>query len=292
MTTVITIGQKARAKRRAGSRRGGLWGLGASGTIALAVVAVAALLAVVGPWIAPHSPTQPNLGLAWVSPDGSYWLGYDVQGRDVLSRIVAGARSSMLGPLVVVIAAMLLGTFFALISAWRGGFTDTAISGGMNVLFAFPAILLAALATAIVGAGLWPAVIALIIAYVPYVARLLRGAILQARSQPYIAALEVQGASVASIWFKHLIPNVLPLIVAQATLLFGYTMLDIAILSYLGLGVQPPAPDWGVMIAENQTGILQGYALPALSASACIVAVVVSMNVLGERLLDRNGGRR
>lgn len=292
MTSVITIGQRARLKRRAGFRRVGLFGLGAGGTAALVVVAIAALLALIGPLVAPHSPTQPNLALAWISPDGAHLLGFDVQGRDVFSRILAGARSSMLGPLIVVVVAMALGTLFALISAWRGGFVDTAISSAMNVIFSFPSILLAALATVVVGAGLWPAVVALIIAYTPYVARILRGALLQARNQPYIAALEVQGASVLSIWFRHLIPNVLPLIVAQATLLFGYTMLDIAILSYLGLGVQPPAPDWGVMISENQSGILQGYALPALSGSACIVAVVVSMNVLGERLLDRNGGRR
>lgn len=291
MTALISLGQKTRQRRRIRTR-GGLFGLGASGTAALVIVVIAAVLALIGPWIAPHSPTQPNLGLAWVSPDATHWFGYDVQGRDVFSRIVAGARSSMLGPLIVVIVGMVIGTFVALVSAWRGGAVDTVVSGGMNILFAFPAILLAALAAAVVGAGLWPAVIALIIAYIPYVARLLRGAILQARSQPYVAALEVQGASVPSIWFRHLIPNVLPLIVAQATLLFGYAMLDIAILSYLGLGIQPPAPDWGVMISENQAGILQGYPLPALIPSVCIVAVVVSMNVLGERLLDRNGGAR
>ncbi|MBN9612893.1 MAG: ABC transporter permease [Actinobacteria bacterium] len=291
MTTVITVGQKSRQRRRARGR-GGLFGLGVAGSIAFVVIAIAAVLALIGPWIAPQSPTQPNLGLAWVNPDATHWFGYDVQGRDVFSRIVAGAQSSMLGPLIVVIVGMVLGTFFALISAWRGGATDTVVSGGMNILFAFPAILLAALAAAVVGAGLWPAVIALIVAYIPYVARLLRGAILQARNQPYVAALEVQGASVVSIWFRHLIPNVLPLIVAQATLLFGYAMLDIAILSYLGLGIQPPAPDWGVMISENQSGILQGYPVPALIASVCIVAVVVSMNVLGERLLDRSGGTR
>ena len=291
MTALISLGQKTRQRRRIRTR-GGLFGLGASGTAALVIVVIAAVLALIGPWIAPHSPTQPDPGLAWVSPDATHWFGYDVQGRDVFSRIVAGARSSMLGPLIVVIVGMVIGTFVALVSAWRGGAVDTVVSGGMNILFAFPAILLAALAAAVVGAGLWPAVIALIIAYIPYVARLLRGAILQARSQPYVAALEVQGASVPSIWFRHLIPNVLPLIVAQATLLFGYAMLDIAILSYLGLGIQPPAPDWGVMISENQAGILQGYPLPALIPSVCIVAVVVSMNVLGERLLDRNGGAR
>ncbi|MDX8464628.1 ABC transporter permease [Mesorhizobium sp. VK23B] len=282
---------KPTGPRLPNAQRGRL-GLGSAGVIALVIVILAAITAVVGVWITPHDPTAPNLSYAWIGPDATYWLGYDVQGRDVLSRVLAGARSSMLGPLVVVVVCMTIGVLLALVAAWHGGLIDTLVSSGMDILFAFPAILLAALAAAVFGAGLWPAVVALTIAYTPYVARLLRGAMLQARNQPYIAALEVQGASVPSIWFRHLLPNVLPLVVAQSTILFGYAMIDIAILSYLGLGIQPPAPDWGVMVSENQSGILQGYPLPAFAASVCIVAVVVSMNLLGERLLQASGGRR
>lgn len=291
MTLLIASAARSSAdKRKKG--KGRLAVFGTTGKISLVIVVIAILLAVVGPWITPHNPTSPNLAYAWIGPDATHWLGYDAQGRDVLSRILAGARSSMAGPLIVVIVCIVLGTLLALVAAWRGGLADTVISSGMDILFAFPAILLAALAAAVFGPGLIPAVIALTIAYTPYVARLLRSAMLQARNQPYIAALEVQGSSVRSIWFKHLLPNVSPLIVAQSTILFGYAMLDIAILSYLGLGIQPPAPDWGLMISENQRGILQGYPMPALAASVCIVAVVVSMNVLGERLLDANGDRR
>jgi peptide/nickel transport system permease protein len=119
------------------------------------------------------------------------------------------------------------------------------------------------------------------------VARVLRGAALKERSQPYVAALEVQGASAVSICFRHLIPNMMPLIVAQATILFGYAMVDLAAISFLGLGVQPPEPNWGVMISENQVGIAQGYPLPALVACACIVVVVIAVNVLGERLFEQ-----
>jgi peptide/nickel transport system permease protein len=131
------------------------------------------------------------------------------------------------------------------------------------------------------------AAIALAVAYMPYVARVLRGAALKERSQPYVAALEVQGASAVSICFRHLIPNMMPLIVAQATILFGYAMVDLAAISFLGLGVQPPEPNWGVMISENQVGIPQGYPLPALVACACIVVVVIAVNVLGERLFEQ-----
>lgn len=159
----------------------------------------------------------------------------------------------------------------------------------MNILFAFPGVLLAALAAAVFGAGLWAAVIAMAIAYTPFVARILRSAMLKERHQPYITALEVQGLGAVPICLRHLLPNVFPFMVAQASILFGYAVLDLAVISYLGIGVQPPNPDWGVMISENQAGILLGYPLPALAASACIVAVVVAMNLLGERLLDRAG---
>jgi peptide/nickel transport system permease protein len=193
----------------------------------------------------------------------------------------------MLGPLAVVIVSMAVGTLLAVTAAWRRGAADAVISSGLDILFAFPGILLAVLAAAVFGAGLPAAAIALSIAYMPYVARVLRGAALKERSQPYVAALEVQGASAPVICLRHLVPNMLPLIVAQATILFGYAMVDLAAISFLGLGVQPPNPNWGVMISENQSGIMQGYPLPALAAGVCIVAVVIAVNVLGERLFDR-----
>ncbi len=262
----------------------GLRGTGVAGMVSAAVIALATLAAVFGPLIAPYNPNLPNLSLAWVAPGGGHLLGYDFQGRDVFSRLLAGAQSSMLGPLAVVVLSMTAGALLAVAAAWRRGTVDAVISSGLDILFAFPGILLAVLATAIFGAGLTAASIALAIAYMPYVARVLRGVALRERSQPYVAALEVQGSSAAAICLRHLIPNMLPLIVAQATIMFGWAMVDLAAISFLGLGVQPPAPNWGVMISENQTGILQGYPLPALSAGVCIVAVVIAFNVLGERL--------
>jgi peptide/nickel transport system permease protein len=115
----------------------------------------------------------------------------------------------------------------------------------------------------------------------------LRGAALRERSRPYVAALEVQGASATSICVRHLLPNMGALIVAQATILFGYAMVDLAAISFLGLGVQPPTSNWGVMIEENQQGIPQGYPLPALAAGIAIVVVVIAVNLLGERLFER-----
>jgi len=265
----------------------GLRGTGVAGMVSAAVIALATFAAIFGPLIAPYNPNLPNLSLAWVAPGGGHLLGYDFQGRDVFSRLLVGAQSSMLGPLAVVVLSMAAGALLAVVAAWRRGAADSVISSGLDILFAFPGILLAVLATAIFGAGLTAAAIALSIAYMPYVARVLRGVALRERSQPYVAALEVQGASAATICVRHLIPNMLPLIVAQATIMFGWAMVDLAAISFLGLGVQPPQANWGVMISENQTGILQGYPLPALSAGVCIVAVVIAFNVLGERLFEQ-----
>ena len=265
--------------------------LGKAGTAAAVVVAIAVFAAIFGPWLAPGNPDLPDLQIAWVGPAAGHLLGFDFEGRDVLSRLLAGAQSAMLGPLAVVVLAMAGGTAFALISAWRRGATDAVISSGMDVLFAFPGILLAVLAATVFGAGLVAAAVALSIAYLPYVARVLRAAALKERNQPYVQALEVQGASVPRICLTHILPNMSRMIVAQATVLFGYAMVDLAAISFLGLGVQPPAANWGVMISENEPGILQGYPLPALAAAACVVFVVIAVNVLGERLLEGEGHR-
>jgi peptide/nickel transport system permease protein len=280
------------ARRRGGRAVGMLRGTGPAGIGSAVVIGVATIVAVIGPLVAPYSATLPNLALAFVGPTGGHVLGFDYQGRDVLSRLLAGATSSMLGPLAVVLGALLAGTVLAVIAAWRRGVADAVISSGLDILFAFPGILLAVLAAAVFGAGLPAAAISLAIAYMPYVARVLRGAALKERSQPYVAALEVQGASSTTICLRHIVPNIMPLIVAQATILFGYAMVDLAAISFLGLGVQPPAANWGVMISENQVGIPQNYPLPALAAGGCIVAVVIAFNVLGERLFEQAQARR
>ncbi len=264
-----------------------LRGTGAAGLVSAAVIAIATVVAIFGPMLAPFSPVAANLSLTFVGPSASHPFGFDFEGRDVFSRLLAGAQSSMLGPLAVVVGALLIGTLLAVVAAWRRGSADAVISSGLDILFAFPGILLAVLAAAVFGVGLLAASVALMIAYTPYVARVLRGAAMKERGQPYVAALEVQGASGASICLRHIVPNMMPLIVAQATIMFGWAMVDLAAISFLGLGVQPPTPNWGFMISENQIGIPQGYPLPAIAAGVCIVLVVIAFNVLGERLLEQ-----
>jgi len=287
MATAVGVTARGAGPRARNGAMALLRSTGVAGMVSAAVIGVATVLAIFGPMLAPYNPELPDLGLAFVGPAGGHLLGFDFEGRDVLSRLLAGAQSSMIGPLAVVIAALALGTVVAVVAAWRQGPVDTVISSGLDILFAFPGILLAVLAAAVFGAGLTAASIALSIAYMPYVARVLRGAALRERRQPYVAALEVQGASGTSICLRHIVPNMLPLIVAQATIMFGWAMVDLAAISFLGLGVQPPAPNWGVMISENEPGILQGYPLPSIAAGLCIVGVVIAFNVLGERLFEQ-----
>lgn len=278
--------------RRATTAWTALRATGPIGLVSAGVITLAVLVTIFGPLIAPHDPYIGQLANSYFGPAPGYPLGFDAQGRDVVSRLLVGARTSMVGPFVVVALCVTLGTVLAVWTAWKRGTVDAVVSSGLDILFAFPGILLAILATAVFGKGLTAATIALAAAYTPYVARVLRGAALRERSLLYIAALEVQGASPLAICFRHLIPNIVPLILAQATTLFGYAMVDLAAISYLGLGIQPPAADWGVMVSENQQGIIQGFPVPSLAAGLCIVFVVVAFNILGERLYERGEARR
>jgi peptide/nickel transport system permease protein len=256
------------------------------------VIAVAVFLAIFGPLLAPHDPNAANLANAYVGPVSGHPLGYDSQGRDLFSRLLTGARTSMAGPFLVVLVSVTLGTTLAVTAAWAGRWLDATISTVLDILFAFPAILLAVLASAVFGAGLTAPTLALAIAYTPYVARVLRGAALRERARDYVAACEVQGLSAAVICARHLVPNLLALIVAQATLLFGYAMVDFAAISFIGLGVQPPTADWGVMVSSGQAGVLQGYPMESLTAGLSIVVVVVAVNLLGERLAAKDSEGR
>jgi peptide/nickel transport system permease protein len=265
----------------------GLRGTGVAGHLSALVLLIAGFIAVFGNALAPHDPDLTNLSYAFVGPQPGHPLGFDSQGRDLFSRILAGAQSSLLGPTAVVLLAMLVGTFLAVATAWKGGRLDRWVSAGLDVLFAFPAIVLAIIVSVIVQPSLLSATIALSIAYTPYIARVLRSAALRERARDYIAALEVQGLRAWVICVRHLGRNLVPLIVAQGAVLFGYAMVDLAAISFLGLGVRPPQADWGVMVSTGQSGVLQGYPLESLSAGVCIIAVVIAVNVLGERLTER-----
>ena len=258
--------------------------IGWIGWISIAVIVFALLLAIFGPILAPFDPNSSDLSFSHVGPYGSHLLGFDGQGRDVLSRLMVGARTAVFGAAAVAIIAIVIGSALAVTTAWYGGKIDAGVSAGIDVLFAFPGILLAVVAAAVFGPSLYSAALALSIAYSPYVARVLRGAALKERAMTYIAALEVQGFGAWRLCVRHLLPNMSSLIVAQGTILFGFAMVDLAAISFLGLGVQTPQADWGVMVSDGKTSLLQGYPIVSFAAVLCIVGVVAAVSFLGDRL--------
>lgn len=249
--------------------------------IALGVLVI---LAVAGSSLAPYDPDAVDLSSAYQSPSLAHPLGTDASGRDLLSRMMDATRISLAGPLLVAVFATLLGTGLAVAATWRGGWFDTASARGIDTMFAFPGLLLAIVAVAVFGRGFIAPVIALAIANIPWVARIVRSAALRERNMPYVASLTLQGVSTWRICVQHIVPNLWRTIFVQGALTFSYAMVDLAAINFLGLGVQPPQSDWGVMVASGQASILRGHPEETLFASAFIVVAVVSVNVLSQRM--------
>lgn len=249
------------------------------------------LMAVFAPLIAPYDPAAVNAAAVNVGPSSDYLLGTDSVGRDLLSRLIVGSRTSLVGPTIVAILSVAAGLIVGMVAGWRGGKVDQVLSAVTNVAFAFPGLLLAILSVAVFGRGLAAPIVALSIAYTPYVVRVARAAVLRERSLPYVEALRATGFSSFSICARHVLPSMSALLIAQGTLAFGYAMVDLAAISYLGLGVQPPTADWGAMVASGQTAILNGDPAQSLLAGGLIIITVTAVTVFGERLAGRAEAR-
>ncbi|MDQ1484218.1 MAG: peptide/nickel transport system permease protein [Actinomycetota bacterium] len=255
--------------------------------VATIVLVLMVLVACLAPLIAPYAPNQTDILAANRGPSPAHLLGTDSLGRDIYSRLLFGARLTLLGPTLIIVIATLAGVALAISAVWFGGWYDAAVSRTLNVLFALPGLLVAIIAVAVIGPGLAAPVVALSLAYMPYIARVLRSVALRERSLAYVEAGQLVGLSGWAVCRRHLLPNVMPIIRAQATLAFGSALVDLAAVSYLGLGVQPPTAEWGVMVASGQSSLLNGYPWESLSAGVAIVFVVVLVNLVGERLALR-----
>lgn len=248
------------------------------------VLAGIVVMALFGPVFAPYDPDQLFVGPADGGVSPTHLMGTDDLGRDIFSRLLHGAAPSVFAPVVVVILSGLLGATLAITAAWFGGWADGITNRVIDVIFAIPGLVLAILAVAMFGKGLIAPVVALSIAYLPIVSRLVRGGARSELGKPYTAALRIQGVSSFSICFRHLVPALLPLIIAQSTIGFGYAMLDLAAISFLGLGAQPPASDWGVMISAGQQSLLSGAPEQSVFPSVFVVITVLAVNILGARV--------
>jgi peptide/nickel transport system permease protein len=260
---------------------------GFSPSVALAFVVVAAVVvcAIFGSLIAPHDPSEQDLLAGLLPPGGDYPLGTDDLGRDILSRTIVGARTALVGPLIIAIGAMLIGNVLGLVAGYRGGLTDSVISRTVDFVYAMPALLVAIVVVGVLGGGYYLAVGLLVVLFSPVDARIVRGATLDQRSRPYVEAARVLGLSSSRIMFRHIWPNVLPLALANAFLTFAFSLVSLSALSFLGLGVGPGAADWGRMLSDSRTLLFDNPA-SALAPGLALVAMAASVNVIGDWIYE------
>jgi peptide/nickel transport system permease protein len=250
-----------------------------------AIVALAVAAAVLGPWLTPFDPAAQVLSLRLSGPSGVHLFGLDELGRDILARVLAGARISLIVGLTVVTISASVGTLLGALAGYFGGLFDDGVSRVIDVLMAFPGLLLAIALVAMLGPSLGNVLFALaIIGWVGY-ARLVRGQVLRARELEYVQAARAQGASAVRVLWRHVIPTALPAVVVQATLGMAGAITGEAALSFLGLGVQPPTPSWGTMLNGGRAHLLDAPHLTIFPGLA-IAVLVLGFNFLGDGMRD------
>jgi peptide/nickel transport system permease protein len=249
---------------------------------------IGTLLAVagIGALWTPYDPLRLSFRYKLAPPSSMYWLGTDEFGRDVLSRLMAGAATSVWISILTVALAVVLGTIIGLFSGYMRGWVDRVIMAFNDALLAFPGILLALGLLAVVGANKYGIIVALGIAYAPSVARIVRGTVLSLREKEFIAASRVMGNSEAFTMARHILPNCIAPLTVLATSMFGYVLLAESALSFLGLGVPPPAPTWGNMLAGARPYIGQAMWL-GIFPGLCISLTLLGINLLGDAVRDR-----
>ncbi|QNN24381.1 ABC transporter permease [Planctomycetales bacterium ZRK34] len=236
------------------------------------------IMALLGPWLAPYDPYA--LGeQAAEAPSAAHWCGTDQLGRDVLSRLIYGARTSMGVAVGAVAAALFAGTMMGLVAGWRGGWIDAVLSRAMDVMFALPAILMALVVLAVLGRGPMNIALAIAIVYTPIFARLARGQTMAIKQQPYVEAARALGLPARRIVMRHVLPNITGPLLVQTTLSLALAILAEAALSYLGLGGSPDAPTWGNMLRTGKDWMQQAWWI-AVYPGGAITLLVLSINTL------------
>ncbi|HEY2966532.1 MAG TPA: nickel transporter permease [Actinomycetota bacterium] len=253
--------------------------------IAVTIVGLVVAVAIFGTWLAPYPPNQIDLLQRLLPPSVHHLFGTDDYGRDLFSRVLAGAWISLYVAAVILLASVAIGTVLGIVSGLVGGLTDEIIMRVTDLFLAFPALILAAAIAATLGPSLTHTMLALSTVFWPWYARLVRGQVLSLREREFILAARVAGASTGRIVFKHLLRNVFPLVIVQASLDVGYAILFTSSLSFLGLGAQPPTPEWGAMMTDARSFLEDFWWYPTFPGLALAVTVV-GFNLLGDGLRD------
>jgi nickel transport system permease protein len=255
------------------------------------ILSILFFITILAPWIAPNDPVAVNLAIKLQPPSFDYPLGTDHLGRCTLSRILYGARISLGFATLIFISSLGIGLIVGTIAGYKGGWVDQVLMRLCDGIMAFPNLLLILGLVGILGPGLKQVILALILVQWVYYARIFRGMVLSLKEQNYIAAAKISGSSQWKIIKKHIVPNVLPPLAVMGTLEMGWAIMDISAMSFLGLGVQPPTPEWGAMIHEGKSYIRTNPEL-MLYPGLMIMLVVVTFNLLGEALTERFGVKR
>ena len=251
----------------------------------LALIALVVLVAIAGPALAPHDPLTPAPLDRLQPPSGAHPFGTDSLGRDILSRVIYGARISLAIGLISVAISLVPGTLLGLAAGYFGGRADSLIMRLMDMLLAFPAILLAIFITAILGPSLPNTMVAVGIVYIPHYARIVRASVLSLKEQLFVQAIGHLGGGHLRILGRHILPNAMPPIIVYATLGMGTAVLQAAALGFLGLGAQPPQPEWGAMLSEGRQYIQNAPHVAAFPGAAILV-LVLGFNLFGDGLRD------
>lgn len=281
------------APRRSLLRRGGLTRVPSPFlVVAWLIVATVVFLAMFASWLELADPYEQNLLDVNAAPSGEHWLGTDSLGRDILSRLFDGADSAITGPLVVSLTGVLAASTLGILSGYMGGTVDMVIQRCVDFMFALPGLLIAIVIVGVVGGGYWLAVLVLSVLNVAGGVRILRGAALEQRALPYVEAARTLGVPRRRIMYRHIWRNISPIVFANAALDFALALVALSSLSYLGLGTQPGVPEWGRMLAENQSLLFTNPA-GVLTPALAIVLFATAVTIIGDWVYDRfsYGGR-
>ena len=256
-----------------------------AGIVGLAIILIILLLAALSNYIAPYDPIEQDFTQQLLSPSGSHFMGTDRYGRDIFSRVLYGTRYALLSALLADGVALGIGCILGLLAAFYGGWWDFVIMRGVDVMMAFPYLLLAMLTIAILGPGLINAMIAIGIVYAPQYARILRSSVLSIKENDYVSAARAMGASDSRIMVQHILLNAMAPIIVQATLTAGAAIIEAAGLGFLGLGAQPPTPEWGAMLSGGRDFMLSAPWIATFPGIA-IAITVLGFNLMGDSLRD------
>jgi len=253
--------------------------------VGASIVIILILIAIFAPAISPYDPIKQNFKIQLQPPSADHLFGTDEFGRDILSRVFHGARWALFVGFLADSIALVFGVTLGLLAGYYGGWLDGVIRWLTDVMLAFPYLLLAMIVVAVLGPGITNAMIAVGVVYMPQYIRLVRGTVLSIREQEYIEAARCVGMSPTRIIFRHVLPNCIAPIIVMATLAIGWAIVETAGLSFLGLGAQPPMPEWGAMLASGRNYMLTAWWIATFPGLAILV-VVIGFNILGDGLRD------